>query len=111
MKSVQKTIILNAPNRNLKFIKEDHADYIGLEDQNFEANSINTHFWVSNIDYYLLKMSKLIFKNLCKSSHKILELEQDRRVKIDENEWDFSETDSNNHKIKEIFCKHHAIQI
>ena len=108
LKSVQKSIILNAPNRILKFIREDHSDYIGLEDRDFETNSVNTHFWVSNIDYYLLKMSKLIFKNLCKSSHKILELEQDRRVKIDENDGEFSEADSNNRKNKDIFCKWHS---
>ena len=108
LKSVQKSIILNAPNRILKFIREDQSDYIGLEDRDFEANSVKAHFWVSNIDYYLLKMSKLIFKNLCKSSHKILELEQDRRVKIDENEGDFFEADSNNRKNKDIFCKWHS---
>ena len=76
-----------ASDRILNMIKEEMVDDFSFMIQNSEHNWVNTHFWVSMIDRYVSKLlSPDYFISLLNWDNNVSELEQERRVNLDEND-------------------------
>ena len=95
-----------ASDKILSMINEEPVDDFSFMMHNSEHNWVNTHFWVSMIEKYVSKMlSPDYFISLSSLNNNVLELEQERRINLDENEHSIEIDDPHHNNNYSFICK------